>query len=75
MLEVGSIYKSFPGVQALSDVSIKFNEKKIHALLGENGAGKSTLIKIICGIYNPDAGVLLVDDKRIRPKSYRDDYS
>lgn len=72
MLEVGNIYKSFPGVQALSDVSIKFNEKKIHALLGENGAGKSTLIKIICGIYNPDAGILLVDDKRIRPKSYRD---
>jgi len=72
VLEVGNIYKSFPGVQALSDVSIKFNKKKIHALLGENGAGKSTLIKIICGIYNPDAGVLLVDDKRIRPKSYRD---
>jgi ribose transport system ATP-binding protein len=72
MLEVENIYKSFPGVQALSDVSIKFSKKKIHALLGENGAGKSTLIKIICGIYNPDAGVLLVDEKKIRPKSYRD---
>jgi len=72
MLEVENIYKSFPGVQALSDVSIKFNEKKIHALLGENGAGKSTLIKIICGIHTPNAGVLLIGDKRIGPKSYRD---
>lgn len=72
MLNVVNVSKSFPGVQALSDVSIKFNEKEIHALLGENGAGKSTLIKIICGIYKPDFGELLVNNKRIRPKSYRD---
>jgi len=72
MLDVVNISKSFPGVQALSDVSIKFSKGEIHALLGENGAGKSTLVKIICGIYNQDNGKILLNDKSIKPKSYSD---
>ncbi|NMB25901.1 MAG: L-arabinose ABC transporter ATP-binding protein AraG [Firmicutes bacterium] len=55
-LEFDSIYKSFPGVQALSDVSFEVTEGSIHALIGENGAGKSTLLKILSGLYTPDAG-------------------
>ncbi len=65
MLEVRSISKSFPGVRALDAVSVSFAPGTIHALLGENGAGKSTLMKIICGIYGPDSGEMLMDGRRL----------
>lgn len=56
MLELKNVSKTFPGVKALDDVSIKFKKNEIHALLGENGAGKSTLVKIISGLYKPNKG-------------------
>jgi ribose transport system ATP-binding protein len=56
MLKLEHISKTYPGVKALDDVSISFEQGEIHALLGENGAGKSTLIKIITGAIMPDAG-------------------
>ena len=63
MFEVRSISKSFPGVKALDAVSVSFAPGTIHALLGENGAGKSTLMKILCGIYGPDEGEMLLDGR------------
>lgn len=54
MLELKNISKSFPGVKALQNISVNFQNGEIHAILGENGAGKSTLMKIICGIYHAD---------------------
>ena len=45
-LELKNVSKQFPGVKALSDVSLTINKGEIHALVGENGAGKSTLMKI-----------------------------
>jgi ribose transport system ATP-binding protein len=66
MLEVRSISKSFPGVKALDGVSVSFAPGTIHALLGENGAGKSTLMKIICGIYGPDEGEMLMEGRRLQ---------
>jgi rhamnose transport system ATP-binding protein len=56
LLEVCSLSKAFPGVQALRDVSLDVRAGEIHALVGENGAGKSTLVKILSGLYEPDAG-------------------
>lgn len=50
------ISKSFPGVQALNDVSFSLNSGEVMALLGENGAGKSTLMKVLSGIYERDEG-------------------
>jgi ribose transport system ATP-binding protein len=50
------ISKTFPGVKALSDVSLTIYPGEIHALMGENGAGKSTLMKILSGAYQADAG-------------------
>ena len=65
-LQVSHVSKSFPGVKALSDVSIIFQAGSVHALLGENGAGKSTLIKIVTGIHHQDEGEVLMDGKPVR---------
>src|SRR5437588_329067 len=58
LLQVSHLSKAFPGVVALDDVSLPVKRGTVHALIGENGAGKSTLMKIIAGIYTPDAGEL-----------------
>lgn len=58
LLQVKHISKAYPGVQALSDVSLSVLPGELVAIVGENGAGKSTLMKIIAGIERPDAGTL-----------------
>lgn len=60
IVELKHIYKEFPGVKVLQDISISFYPGKVHILLGENGAGKSTIIKIISGVYHADKGDVLV---------------
>ncbi|MBN9074091.1 MAG: sugar ABC transporter ATP-binding protein [Rhizobiales bacterium] len=72
IFEARGIEKSFPGVKALRGVSLSLLPGSIHALLGENGAGKSTLIKIITGVYQPDAGQLLLDGEEVHFASPRD---
>ncbi len=64
-LQVEDISKSFPGVKALSGVSISFRSGQVHALVGENGAGKSSLVKIIAGVYKKDSGRILVDGEQV----------
>ena len=59
MLKLEHISKTYPGVVALYDVSLEYEQGEVHALLGENGAGKSTLIKIIAGAIEPDAGGII----------------
>ena len=59
-LEMLGISISFPGVRALQEVSFDCAPGEVHAICGENGAGKSTLIKILGGIYTPDAGTIRV---------------
>ncbi len=56
ILRLTGVTKSFPGVRALDGVDLEVRRAEVHALLGENGAGKSTLIKVIAGVYRPDAG-------------------
>lgn len=55
LLEMCGISKQFPGVKALDGLSLDVRAGEVHALVGENGAGKSTLIKVLYGIYKPDA--------------------
>ncbi|MCW2131562.1 sugar ABC transporter ATP-binding protein [Arthrobacter sp. VKM Ac-2550] len=51
ILEMRSIEKSFPGVKALSGVTLSARRGEVHAICGENGAGKSTLMKVLSGVY------------------------
>ncbi|WP_336716582.1 sugar ABC transporter ATP-binding protein [Arthrobacter sp. USHLN218] len=68
-LSVRGISKSFPGVKALDNVSFDVRPGTVHALCGENGAGKSTLMKIINGIYQPDAGTISIRGEEVRIKN------
>ncbi len=65
LLEMKGIDKEFPGVKALQDVSLQLKAGEVHALLGENGAGKSTLIKVLGGIYHPEAGEIFIEGEKV----------
>jgi ABC-type uncharacterized transport system ATPase subunit len=66
------ITKRFPGVLACDRIDLEVHPGEIHALLGENGAGKTTLMKILYGLYQPDAGEIWVDSRRATIRSPRD---
>src|SRR6516162_11344518 len=72
ILEVEGVTKSFPGVRALQDVSMHVLTGEVLALIGENGAGKSTLMKILGGIYTPDAGAVRIDGRSVALTGVKD---
>ena len=65
LLKTSRLSKYFPGVIALDNVSLSVRYGEIVAVIGENGAGKSTLMKILAGIYQPDAGVIEFDGESV----------
>jgi len=76
-IRVESLYKYFPGVEALQEISFSLQSHKIYGLVGENGAGKSTLVKILTGIYRPDSGGIFVNGQEAKindPIHARKDY-
>jgi ABC-type sugar transport system ATPase subunit len=68
-LEFRNVRKSFGGSVAVDDVSVSVPRGHVRAVLGENGAGKSTLIKMLCGVYRPDSGDILVEGRRVNDLS------
>jgi ribose transport system ATP-binding protein len=56
LIELRGVEKSFPGVKALKGIDFDVLPGEVHCLVGENGAGKSTLIKLLAGVYQPEAG-------------------
>ncbi|MDN3270683.1 sugar ABC transporter ATP-binding protein [Streptomyces sp. MA15] len=65
VLAVRGLSKTFPGVRALDDVDLTLHAGEVHALIGENGAGKSTLIKVLTGVYRPDAGDIVFQGRPV----------
>ena len=72
LLETREISKYFGSVNALRDISMTVRAGEVTCVLGDNGAGKSTLIKILSGVFPPDAGEFLVDGAPVRFTSPRD---
>lgn len=72
ILEMSGIRKTFPGVVALDDVGLTVRRGTVHTLMGENGAGKSTLMKVLIGMYVPDAGTVVLDGKPVSFSTTRD---
>lgn len=65
LLEVSKLSKSFKGVHALRDVSLKVEKGSVHALIGPNGAGKTSIFNCISGLYRPDGGTIRFKDQEI----------
>ncbi|WP_253945420.1 ATP-binding cassette domain-containing protein [Nocardioides sp. zg-DK7169] len=65
VLSLAGVHKRFGAVQALTDVHLEVAAGEVVALVGDNGAGKSTLVKVISGVYSPDAGDIVFGGRMI----------
>jgi simple sugar transport system ATP-binding protein len=72
ILQLENVSKYFGPVIALSEVTLRLARGEVHCLLGDNGAGKSTLIKMLAGVYIPDAGEYRVNGVPVRFRSPRE---
>jgi len=66
ILEVISLSKAFGGLQALYDISFEVTARTIHAVIGPNGAGKTTFFNLVTGVYTPDSGQILFEQREIQ---------
>lgn len=66
VIEMLNITKRFPGIVANDNITFQVKQGEIHALLGENGAGKSTLMSILFGMYQPDEGVIKINEQEVK---------
>ena len=71
LISLRHLSKSFAGVRALENCHFELLPGEVHALMGENGAGKSTLMKVLAGVYERDAGEILLDGRAIEIDSPR----
>lgn len=63
ILVAENIIKTYGGIRALNDVSVRIGRGEIRCLAGENGCGKSTFVKVVAGVVPPDSGNIIINDK------------
>lgn len=71
-IKAHSLQKSFGAVKAVQNYSVELEQGDVVALVGDNGAGKSTVVKMLSGLFKPDSGEILVNDKIVVLKSALD---
>jgi ABC-2 type transport system ATP-binding protein len=64
-LQANSLVKNYGKAQALKGVSFALNASEFTVLLGPNGAGKSTLFQLLCGVFRPDGGSVVIDGQAL----------
>jgi ABC-type branched-subunit amino acid transport system ATPase component len=65
LLELRGVSKSFGGLRVISELDLRVAEGEIVSVIGPNGAGKTTLFNLITGVYPPDEGDVLLDDRSL----------
>ncbi|MCL2253426.1 MAG: ABC transporter ATP-binding protein [Lachnospiraceae bacterium] len=65
LLSVNNLSISFGGLRAVDDFNIQIKKGQLYGLIGPNGAGKTTVFNLLTGVYRPDEGIVLLDDKNI----------
>lgn len=65
-IEIKNVTKQFKETTALNNVSVKFEQGKIHGIIGRNGSGKTVLFKCICGFMKPDSGLIEINGNAVK---------
>jgi ABC-type sugar transport system ATPase subunit len=74
VLKIDGVDKFFPGVRALSNITMDLRKGEVHAVCGENGAGKSTLMKIIAGVHKPNKGRMFLNGEEFTAENPNESY-
>ncbi len=72
MIEVKNINKEFAHKKVLKNISIKFEQGKANLIIGESGSGKTVLIKTMVGLFSPDEGQILFDNRDFTSMNYKE---
>jgi len=71
IIQINQLYKSFKGVEIVSNVNMNINKGEIYGFLGPNGAGKTTIMKMILNLIKPSSGKVTVLNQLVKPASYQ----
>ena len=63
MIKAQGVVKTFGDFKALDELRLHVEKGSVYGLVGPNGAGKTTFIKMLCGVYKGDGGLIMVDGK------------
>lgn len=70
VVSVSGLDKTFGATKALNGAELQLRRGTVHALLGGNGSGKSTCIKVLAGVYEADAGTMVIGERSFTPADY-----